>query len=492
MEIRKLLALCYVSMCQLRPIYRIGIIVFPIASALMNFHMNSLVASKEAGVILCILYKFAFDYLNLFIIQTHMKSKVMDLANDLIYDLQLAKLKCGIVLPAPLLTQYNEVLTEKQRLKEFLFFIPTGWNAFINFAISIYFIRSQAMFMTLYCIAVTWVLINKPILSSDKVKDKDRTKITDIKESSLVKLKLSMGKHLSREKEDAKIIMNEYVILLTNTVVAAVALTNNNTSHYYSLSRMSMLFYGLAGSIKSTEHYTYYEKFIQLLKTLNDHKLVTENETITEINEVRFVNTSFGYHAEVNTAPVPRITNLSFTFHAGNLYYLEAPNGVGKSTILRMFTSNLISGEIYFDNTNRKDLTFECIMAKIFYIPQASEFAPQFSVDTVKECVDQNEALARKLGVDSTKSTSAMSGGQKKRFQICAALNSSAPIILMDETLSELSTEETPDVPEGGGWLMRTINTIIEYKRDRIIVLVGHGLNNKIPPTAIKIAHIVL
>jgi ABC-type Mn2+/Zn2+ transport system ATPase subunit len=76
-----------------------------------------------------------------------------------------------------------------------------------------------------------------------------------------------------------------------------------------------------------------------------------------------------------------------------------------------------------------------------------------------------------------------MSGGQKKRMFIYIVLTSNATVLLLDEILSELSTEETPDVPEGGGWLRRVINTIVEWngRKHKIILLVGHGCNDLIP-----------
>jgi len=55
------------------------------------------------------------------------------------------------------------------------------------------------------------------------------------------------------------------------------------------------------------------------------------------------------------------------------------------------------------------------------------------------------------------------------------------PIILLDETLGELSTEETEKVPEG--WLCRVLNTLIEWseRKNKIIILVGHGMISSIP-----------
>jgi len=59
-------------------------------------------------------------------------------------------------------------------------------------------------------------------------------------------------------------------------------------------------------------------------------------------------------------------------------------------------------------------------------------------------------------------------------------LTAPATVLLLDEILSELSTE---DVPEGGGWLSRVVNTLVQWpgRKQKIMILVGHGLRNMIP-----------
>jgi hypothetical protein len=48
--------------------------------------------------------------------------------------------------------------------------------------------------------------------------------------------------------------------------------------------------------------------------------------------------------------------------------------------------------------------------------------------------------------------------------------------------LLELSTKETSEVLEGGGWLMRPINTLVNRSeiKNKITIFVGHGLLNLI------------
>lgn len=73
-----------------------------------------------------------------------------------------------------------------------------------------------------------------------------------------------------------------------------------------------------------------------------------------------------------------------------------------------------------------------------------------------------------------------MSGGQKKRMLLHMLLTAPTSVLLLDEILSELSTE---DVSEGGGWLSRAVNTIVQWpgRENKFIIIVGHGLRGLMP-----------
>jgi len=237
-------------------------------------------------------------------------------------------------------------------------------------------------------------------------------------------------------------------------------------------------------------------EFISFCKCLESHQLDCEHTTVPlgQIDKVSFVDASFGYYSDdlmKNPDKIQKITNLSYTFKRGCFYYLEAPNGIGKSTIMRMFTSNLFDGDVYFGSTNRKNLSFEDICTSVFHIVQASEYTPKFSKEEINAAKGKDAWLEERLGLTELfeKDTVEMSGGQKKRMFIYIVLTSKAPIVLLDEILSELSTEDTPDVPEGGGWLNRVINTLSNWKgcKNKIMILVGHGILELIP----KKPHIV-
>ena len=146
--------------------------------------------------------------------------------------------------------------------------------------------------------------------------------------------------------------------------------------------------------------------------------------------------------------------------------------------------SKLFSDDMFFDNINRNNISFDDLHKNIFHIVQASEYTPKFSLEEVQSFANRDPWLEERLNLKEllNKDSVEISGGQKKRVYIYMALTSSCKVLLLDEILSELSTEDTPDVPEGGGWLSRVLNILVEWPglESKIIILVGHGLLNLI------------
>jgi ABC-type cobalamin/Fe3+-siderophores transport system ATPase subunit len=322
------------------------------------------------------------------------------------------------------------------------------------------------------------------------------TSVTKFTDSQYVKMKLSMGcildtefENKKRKKLEAQQDIQKYVILSINLIITYISLCGKSLGQLHAFSNISWMITSFADNIKSLQYHTYMKEFIEFIKCLESNKLDCDGKLpIGLIDNIRFVNASFGYYIDdliKNPSKTQKITNLSYIFKLGVFYYLEAPNGIGKSTTLRMFTSNLFSGDVYFGNINRKNLSFDEISQSVFHIVQASEFTPKFSPEEIKVYKGRDTWLEERLGLSELfdKDTVEMSGGQKKRMFIYIVLTSNATVLLLDEILSELSTEEIPDVPEGGGWLCRVINTILEWngRKHKIILLVGHGCEDLIP-----------
>ncbi len=491
----------------LLPFYsRIGLIIMPIISSLMNIHINNLIAQSDVDIFVCLTYKLIFDYITIIIINNITYIQIRLLSEKLKIRLEMAKVQCGVPIPGINQKQFKDLMLDTSKLRDFLYLIPIFWSSFVSFSISIYFMGEHyypiRFMFVIFCIIMVSLLtyLTDPSLY-EKTKP-DAKSITRFEDSSYVKTKISMGCKIDTHFEINKMKMidvqqnkQKYVVLITNLIITFISLINKNIGQIHSFGSISWMLGWLADNLKSFKYYTYYEEFINLTECLESHKLYNINTVpVGLIDSVDFSNASFGYYEDLYQSNISqKIFNLTYTFHRNKFYYLEAPNGIGKSTLLRMFTSNLFGGDIFFGSINRNNLSFEDVISSVFHIVQASEYTPQFTREEIMAYKGRDEWLEERLGLKELlnckcKDTVEMSGGQKKRMFIYIVLTSKASILLLDEILSELSTEDTPEVPEGGGWLSRVINTLAEYNNhNKIIIMVGHGLLDLIP----KKEHIV-
>ena len=492
------LYMIYKSLILLDIIPLLGFILIPIISSLMNIHINSLLTKSDVDIIICLTYKLIYDYINIIVINKVTYRQINIMSQTLKLKLEMATVHCGSPIPGINQKQLKDLMLDTSKLRDFLFIIPIFWNSFVSFTISIYFmdnyngypIRFMFIIFCIIMISLLSYLTDLSLYEKTKTNSKSITKFDD---SSYVKTKLSMGCKLDTDFEINKTKLIElqqnkqkYVVLITNLIITFISLVNKNIGQIHSFSSISWMLGCLADNLKSLKYYSYYEEFTNLIECFERHKLYNTNKVpIGLIDSVKFVNASFGYYDDLYQSNMTqKIFNLNYQFHCNKFYYLEAPNGIGKSTLLRMFTSNLFAGDIYFGTINRNNLAFEDVISNVFHIVQASEYTPKFSKDEIMACKGRNKWLEERLGLKDLfdKDTVEMSGGQKKRMFIYIVLTSKASILLLDEILSELSTEDTPDVPEGGGWLSRVINTLAEYKNhNKIIIMVGHGLLDLIP-----------
>jgi len=480
----------------------------PFISSYLNLHVQkALNLSKEHNNILyCLVCKGLYDYIIFFVQSNILHKQSRKIFDNLILRLNMSKIHCGVSIPGYNQKQFKDLLDDSYKLRDFLFVLPMMWFSIISFGTSIFNMNIESnypirllfsIFCVTMCILLTYIS-DTSLFEKTKPNQKSITKFND---ANYVKMKISMGCHMDTEFEINKKIkmdkqhnIQKYVICFVNLIVTYISLASKDISHLQAFSNISWMLGCLSDNLKSFKYYVFVNDFLTLCETLEKHKLETKenfkgkSKTKSDfkiINKVDFVNASFGYYCDnLSLQPEPKydtkIFNFTYSFKCGIFYYLEAPNGIGKSTLLRMFSSNLQSGNVFFGSQNRKDMSFDDISSSIFHIVQASEYTPKFTTEEVKAYKGRDSWLEEQLELKDllNKDTIEMSGGQKKRIFIYMVLTSSAPILLLDEILSELSTEETPDVPEGGGWLKRVITTLINWKgrENKIMILVGHGL----------------
>ncbi len=468
--------------------------VLPLISAMLNIYVNRYVQSDKKDILTCILLKLAYDYITSIVHQNLFSTNVRLMTMQLKIRMNEAKIRCGVPIPGYNLKQHQDIFEDIQKLHDFLFVLPILWSSTVNFTVSIFMMDVKSAYpvrliFTIICISMCGILTYLSDASLFENTKPNPITITKLGDSNYVRIKLSMGCHIDNQFNLNKTIRQQkqqqqqkYGMIIINVIITYISLSTNNIAQLNSFGNISWMIGHLADNFKSIYYYTYMNEFLTLCKQMESTRLSTGNEIIKSIDRVVFNNVSFGYvkddlNLDQNVDLI--IRDFNFEFNVGNLYLIEAVNGIGKSTIMRMFISNLNKGDVYFNNTTRRKLTFESIMSSVFYLAQASEYMPKFNREEITKYQGTDIWLEEQLGLEKLfKDMVEMSGGQKKRMLLYVALVSDSSIVLLDETFSELSVEDTPDVPEGGGWLGRAIRTLENWNKrhNKIIIVVGHGL----------------
>jgi ABC-2 type transport system ATP-binding protein len=138
------------------------------------------------------------------------------------------------------------------------------------------------------------------------------------------------------------------------------------------------------------------------------------------------------------------VDDLSFTIHQNEIFGLLGPNGAGKTTTISMICGLLpiSGGSIQFNNQNRKEAK-----SLIGYCPQENIFYPKLTCMEqiifigqlydlpLKTIQSKAKELLEMMGLtDKTNvRASKLSGGMKRRLNICLALIHDPEILILDE-----------------------------------------------------------
>ena len=142
------------------------------------------------------------------------------------------------------------------------------------------------------------------------------------------------------------------------------------------------------------------------------------------------------------------LQGITFEAHAGECIGIVGRNGCGKSTLLNILAGiyKPAAGSLFFDE---KPGTPENIRKFTAYVPQNSNLYEELSVwDNLlfwypdKRSLQNalKEGILQSLGIEEFlhKRVSHLSGGMKKKVSIACAMAQNAPVLLLDDVLSEL------------------------------------------------------
>lgn len=481
----------------------VAILLVPFVSAFLNHYMHYLLQHDTSNVYKCLLVTCMYNYCTYVIQQSLMFRQCQLMKEKFMHYFHTSHLECGLPLPGVNRKQYNDLCDESFKLRDFLAVIPILWSTIVNFSVTIYMMKTPnnsdipiRFLFTIGCIGLCTILTYMMDQSVyEKTKPPPRTIVTyRNKYESAMKIGLNYTndptfEERKRKQMDKQHAYSSYVIILINVITTYIALKNNSIEQLHSFSNISWMIGCLSYNLKSLQYYSYMDEFITFMKCMKKHRLECNGTTSPSLpTKITFNNATFGYYNGnllLGSKYKPVIHNLNFTFNRGQLYYLEATNGIGKSTLLNMFTSNLHDGTITFDGINRDKMSFLDLHTLVLRGYQSSEYSPCFTKDDISSVKGKDPWLEEQLVLTDLfgKDFVEMSGGQKKRMLLLMLLTAPASVLLLDEILSELSTEDVPEVPEGGGWLSRAVNTIVQWpgRENKLIILVGHGLRGLMP-----------
>jgi ABC-type cobalamin/Fe3+-siderophores transport system ATPase subunit len=165
-----------------------------------------------------------------------------------------------------------------------------------------------------------------------------------------------------------------------------------------------------------------------------------------------FQKVSFGY-GQPNV-----ITSASFDLRAGSCTALIGPNGVGKSTLLRLAAGTLRAraGEVLLNGISLGSLALRHVARTVALVPQQLDVPFQFTVRQVVEqgrtpylgflrgplkedrmAVDRALELADVIGLQQ-RVFNELSGGERQRVKIALGLAQHPKLLLLDEPTQNL------------------------------------------------------
>lgn len=159
--------------------------------------------------------------------------------------------------------------------------------------------------------------------------------------------------------------------------------------------------------------------------------------------------------------------NVSFNINEGDKIALVAPNGAGKTSMLRIIAGRESSdgqGEIRF----MKNIS-------VAFLDQESDFDPDDTIfEAVSKKIEVKEAQVEDFRIkeilsklrlnDVQKKISSLSGGEKKRVAIAVLLVNNPDFLVMDEPTNHLDIESIEFLEE---YLRRSRSTLLMVTHDR-------------------------
>lgn len=184
--------------------------------------------------------------------------------------------------------------------------------------------------------------------------------------------------------------------------------------------------------------------------------------------------------------------DISISVDKGDFVSILGPNGAGKSTflkcLLRLHDRAVLTGSIEVDGMSISRYGQKSLARVISYVPQAGGWIPPFSVidfarlsrfpyaSAVSGLTEADDlAVSKALELTGLESLSrrllkTLSGGERQKAYLAAALAQETPIMLLDEPAASLDPRHAAELAS----LLRRLNT----EKGLTMLMVTHDLNH--------------
>jgi ATP-binding cassette, subfamily B, multidrug efflux pump len=199
--------------------------------------------------------------------------------------------------------------------------------------------------------------------------------------------------------------------------------------------------------------------------------------------QIVFEDVCFAYSGRKENA----LTDICFCARPGQIIGIVGPQGAGKTTVLNLIPRlyDVCSGRILLDGIDIREFKLDALRSRISYMPQE----PTLFADTVSGNImftpegGQSPELSRAVQSASLYDTVLslpngfntlvgergviLSGGQKQRVALARAFLNDAPVLILDDPISQVD-RETGD---------RIIQSIRSLRGVKTVIIVSHRLS---------------
>lgn len=221
-----------------------------------------------------------------------------------------------------------------------------------------------------------------------------------------------------------------------------------------------------------------------------DRAGASQSGTLPEVKEtIAFENVSFFYPASDQGAEVPAfaLSEISLKIEPGTTIGIVGPPGSGKTALLNLIPRfyDVSQGHILIGDKDIRDIGLQNLRSLISFMPQE----PFLFAGTIRENItfsndrsDDSELVRAAEAADLYETVLSfpdgfetvvgekgiiLSGGQKQRITLARALMRKAPILLLDDPVSQVDVETAS----------RIIRTLRDMARTRTVVIVSHRIS---------------